>query len=152
MKIVYAYVVADIIHPGHILFLENAKKLGDKLFVGVLTDEAVMEKKPKPIMSFSDRLKIVEALECVDCAVAQDTYSPLNNVKEINPDILIESSSHPNKPANEYVKSIGGRVVSFPYYSEMSSTSIKKSVLKELIHQNMDEIKKKKELEDRRYG
>ena len=83
MKIVYAYVVADIIHPGHILFLENAKKLGDKLFVGVLTDEAVMEKKPKPIMSFSDRLKIVEALECVDCAVAQDTYSPLNNVKEI---------------------------------------------------------------------
>jgi len=148
VKIVYAYVVADIIHPGHILFLENAKKLGDKLFVGVLTDRAVMEKKPKPIMSFADRLKVVAALECVDCPVAQDTYSPLANVKEINPDIMIESSSHPDKPANEYVKSIGGRVVSFPYYSEMSSTEIKKNVLKELIHQNVDEIRKKKRFDD----
>ena len=52
MKIVYAYVCGDILHEGHLLFLENAKALGDKLIVGVLTDEAVMEKKARPALSF----------------------------------------------------------------------------------------------------
>ena len=45
MILVYAYVCGDILHEGHLLQLENAKAMGDKLIVGVLTDEAIMEKK-----------------------------------------------------------------------------------------------------------
>ena len=128
MKIVYAYVCGDILHMGHVLHLENARALGDKLIVGVLTDKAVMEKKPKPIVPFSERIMVVRALRCVDLAVAQETYSPLDNVKNIRPDILAESLSHPKQPANEFMESIGGRVVSLPYYPEQSSTSIKNCV------------------------
>ncbi|MBN2421497.1 adenylyltransferase/cytidyltransferase family protein [Candidatus Woesearchaeota archaeon] len=129
MKTVYAYVCGDILHEGHLLFLENAKKLGDKLIVGVLTDEAVMEKKPKPLISFKERMRLIQALKCVDCAVPQNEYSPLNNLKAIQPDIHVESTSHIGNP---YLKELetyfGGRIVMLPYYNEQSSTSIKQKI------------------------
>jgi len=125
----YAYVVADIFHLGHLQHLLNCKALCDKLFVGVLSDQATMEKKPRPIVSLAERLQIIRALKCVDVAVAQNTYSPLENVREIKPDILFESASHKEKPANELMKAIGGKVISMPYYPDQSSTAIKKKVL-----------------------
>ncbi len=133
-KIVYAYVVGDIIHKGHILHLENAKALGDKLVVGVLTDEAVMEKKPKPIISFNERMVLVNALKCVDCVVAQDTYSPINNIKSLEPDILAESTSHSKDDLKEIRKVTSYlvcRVVVLPYFPEQSSTEIKKKIKNE---------------------
>ena len=126
--IVYTYVVADLLHTGHILYLKNAKALGDKLIVGVLTDEATMEKKPRPTIPFKERLQTVQSLKFVDCAVAQHEYSPVNNVRKINPDILVESNSHSVQPANAYMREIGGRVVSMPYYPETSSTEIKEKI------------------------
>ena len=133
-KIIYTYVVGDIIHVGHLTYLENAKNLGgleDKLIVGVLTDEATMEKKPKPTLQFSERMRLVKALRCVDCVVAQHTYSPLENVKSIHPDILVESSSHEERPADKYIKDYGGRVVVLPYSPEQSSSNIKDKVREE---------------------
>lgn len=129
-KVVYAYVVGDIIHIGHLKALENAKKQGDFLVVGVLTDEAVMEKKPKPIISFRERVATVQALKCVDRAVVQETYSPLENVKKLKPDVLMESDSHEDQPANNYVEEYGGKVVITPYYKLQSSTKIKQKVKK----------------------
>ena len=74
MILVYAYVVADILHCGHLEALRNARALGDKLIVGVLTDEAVCEKKPKPVVPFKERFDLVRALDMVDAVVAQDEY------------------------------------------------------------------------------
>ncbi len=134
MKIVYAYVVADLLNIGHVTFLETAKKLAGlegKLIVGVLTDEATMGKKPKPILSFNERSRIVQALRCVDEVVAQKTYSPLDNVKEIRPDILIESESHTKEAiqdARKVVESYDGKIIVFPYYSGQSSTKIKETI------------------------
>ncbi len=119
----YTYVVADICHFGHILYLKNAKSLCDKLIVGVLTDKATMEKKPKPIMPFKERLQIVQELSCVDAVVAQETYSPDNNIAHIKPDILIESTSHKTPSDNPW-----GRTVNLPYFPAQSSTRIKKLV------------------------
>ena len=132
-KIVYAYMVADLLHIGHVLALENAKKLnGDcKLIVGVLTEKAVLEKKPKTILSFSERRKLVESLKCVDCVVAQDEYSPINNIKTIKPDILMESDSHSEKDLEEtrkVAKLIGCKVQVMPYFPEQSSSAIKKVI------------------------
>lgn len=124
MRIGYAYVVGDILHPGHLLHLRNCKALCDKLIVGVLTDEATMEKKPMPTMSFPDRIALVAEMECVDAAVAQETYSPLPNVLEIKPDILFESSSHEIKAYHEFQ----GRIIVMPYYPAQSSTKIKEKV------------------------
>ena len=128
MKIGYCYIVGDIIHTGHLLHLENCSKLCDVLFAGVLSDKAVMEKKPKPVMSLKERIDIIGSLKFVTCAVCQDTYSPLDNCMAIRPDILFESTSHKEMPANNFMKSIGGRVIVMPYYSEQSSTNIKEKI------------------------
>ena len=97
MKIVYSYYVLDIVHRGHLKMMENAKAIAGKegkLIVGILTDEAVMEKKSKPSLSFDERFDLANALKYVDLVVTQETYSPLPNVKKIKPDILMEISSH----------------------------------------------------------
>ncbi len=133
MKIIYTYVVADVQHTGHLLYLQNAKALGDKLIVGVLTDKAVMEKKKKPILSFQERLRMIQAMRCVDCAVAQDNYSPLHNVQVIQPDILIESESHiGNKYLKDIEGSFKGQIIFMPYYPEQSSTEIKQKIKKKI--------------------
>ena len=134
MKLVYSYYVLDIVHKGHLLMMKNAKAIaGDdgKLIVGILTDEAVMEKKEKPILSFEERIELASAIKYVDVAVAQETYSPLPNVMRIKPDILMESTSHDEEAiekAREYMDSINGKVVVLPYFPSQSSKEIKNSI------------------------
>ena len=134
MKIVYSYYVLDLIHKGHLLMMKNSKALAGKdgkLIVGILTDEAVMELKPRPIISFDERFDLANAIKHVDLVVAQETYSPLPNVKKIKPDILMESSSHTDEAiedAREVMESIGGKVIVIPYYPSQSSTSIKEKI------------------------
>ncbi len=134
MKIVYSYYVLDLVHKGHLKMMENAKAIAGKngkLIVGILTDEAVMELKPRPIISFDERFDLANAIKYVDLVVAQETYSPLPNVKQIKPDILMESSSHTDEAiedAREVMESIGGKVIVIPYYPSQSSTSIKEKI------------------------
>ena len=134
MNIVYSYYVLDIVHKGHLVMMKNSKAMAGKdgkLIVGILTDEAVMEKKPKPILSFEERMDLAGAIKYVDGVVAQSSYSPLENVKNIRPDILMESSSHEEADigkCRDYIESIGGRVIVIPYYPSQSSTSIKKTI------------------------
>jgi len=125
MIIVYTYMVGDVLHKGHLQYLKNAKALGDKLVVGILTDEAVMEKKSKPIIGFLERYDIVDALVFVDLAVSQATYSPEHNVSVIRPDILVESDSHKEPFNNPF-----GRTVVMPYFPIQSSSRIKDRVSK----------------------
>ena len=128
MIIVYAYVCGDVLHKGHIEHLKNCRALGDKLIVGVLTDAAIMEKKPRPAMNFDERFDLVRSLKWVDVAVAQHKYSPLDNVMALRPDILAEATDHEEQPANKFMESIGGRVFAMPYYPDHSSTQIKSEI------------------------
>ena len=130
MILVYAYVVADILHCGHLEALRNARALGDKLIVGVLTDEAVMEKKSKPVVPFKERFDLVRALDMVDAVVGQDEYSPLKNVIKMNVDVLAESDSHEHvtKKFIDFLATKGVRVVTYPYFPGHSSTGIKEKV------------------------
>ena len=102
-----------------------------KLIVGILTDEAVMEKKSKPVLSFEERIELARAIRYVDAAVAQETYSPLPNVMKIKPDILMESTTHDEaeiEKARKYMESINGKVIVLPYFPSQSSTKIKKAI------------------------
>jgi phosphoenolpyruvate phosphomutase len=134
MKIVYAYAVADLLHIGHLHAFENAKSIAGKdgrLIVGVLTDGATMEKKKQPTISFEERIRMVRALECVDVAVMQDTYSPLKNVRKIKPDILMESDSHTEEDlleTNKVCDKINCKIMMMPYYGVQSSTGIKNNI------------------------
>jgi len=133
MKVGYAYVVADLIHIGHLKYLQACKSLCDKLIVGILTDGAVMEKKGKPIISFGERLETIKSLRCVDVAVKQETYSPLPNVKQLHVDIIFESTSHAPEAAAKAKKvmdKLKGRLIVMPYFAGQSSTAIKNKVLR----------------------
>lgn len=139
MKIVYSYYVLDIIHTGHLLMMKNAKAIAGKdgkLIVGILTDSAVMEKKRQPTLSLRERMSIAEAIKYVDLVVAQDTYSPLNNIISIKPDILMESASHDFEEIEEIeneIKALGlkTKIIQLPYYPLQSSTKIKKEIKNE---------------------
>jgi phosphoenolpyruvate phosphomutase len=134
MKLVYSYYVLDIVHKGHLLMMKNAKAIAGndgKSIVGILTDEAVMEKKERPILSFEERIELATAIKYVDVAVAQETYSPLPNVIRIKPDILMESTSHGEEAiekAREVMDNINGKVVVLPYFPSQSSTDIKNNI------------------------
>ncbi|MCD6236703.1 MAG: FAD synthase [Thermoplasmata archaeon] len=80
--------VFDILHLGHIRYLEEAKGLGDELVVVVAHDETVKKRKHTPIMPQEMRRKIVESLKCVDKAVNGKEGDMLDIVKEIRPDII----------------------------------------------------------------
>ena len=76
-------------------------------------------------------LPISNAIKYVDLVVAQETYSPLPNVKKIKPDILMESSSHDDESieeARKVMESIKGKVIVIPYYPSQSSTDIKNNI------------------------
>lgn len=125
MRVGYAYVVGDLVHSGHIRHLRNCKALCDFLIVGVLTKEAVLEKKPAPVLDFKERVDIISELRSVDAVVAQETYSPEGNVNDIRPDVLFESSSHDSPTINKH-----GRTLIMPYFPGQSSTNIKNQIRK----------------------
>jgi bifunctional ADP-heptose synthase (sugar kinase/adenylyltransferase) len=133
-RIVYSYYVLDIVHRGHLLQMENAKATAGKdgiSIVGILTDNAVMEKKSKPILGFDERMLLAQAIKFNDFVVAQDTYSPLPNIKNIHPDILMESNSHNDndiEKARSLMKKLEGKVIVTPYYPMICSTEIKKKI------------------------
>ena len=130
-NVVYSYYCLDILHIGHIIDLKKSKEVAGgngTLIIGILTDEAIMEKKPKPIFSFNERFEIASSIKYVDEVVPQKTYSPLDNLILFKPNILMESTSHSQESIDKltnYMKSVGGRVVMNPYYKEQSSTKIK---------------------------
>ena len=133
MKIVYSYYVLDIVHEGHLAQMRNAKALAGTdgvSIVGILTDKAVLEKKPKPIMSFNERVGLARALKFNDVVVPQNTYSPISNVQALLPDIVCESTSHKKEDIEKLKKSTTARVVVFPYYPYQSSTKIKDKIVK----------------------
>lgn len=124
MRVGYAYVVGDILHVEHLRHLRNCRNLCDKLIVGVLTDEAAMEKKPRPTVPFLERMHMVEGIRWVDAVVAQTTYLPLNNILMLEPDILFEHEKH---EVTHYPQ-FKGRVMVMPFSPGHSSTLIKERI------------------------
>jgi len=140
MILVYSYYVMDILHKGHLEMLRNAKAIAGsdgRLIVGILTDKAVMEKKPRPILSFEERVELAHSIDCIDLVVAQKTYSPYNNIESIRPDILMESTSHfeVSKKEKALMTELTSRrkirVIVIPYFPEHSSTQIKRQMRRE---------------------
>jgi FAD synthetase len=87
MKRVVATGTFDILHPGHLYYLEQSKKLGDELTVIVARDVNVKH-KPKPIIPEEQRRRMVAALRCVDRAILGDETDMFRPIEEIRPDII----------------------------------------------------------------
>jgi rfaE bifunctional protein nucleotidyltransferase chain/domain len=124
-KVVYAYVVGDLWHVGHKRAMHQAKALGDYLIVGVLTDEAVWAYKRQPVIPFKQRMEIVEDCKAVDEVVEQTELDPTENLKKIQPDIIVHGDDwDENFPGAEYMRSIGKEAVLTKYDNEQSSSNI----------------------------
>ncbi|MEA5037002.1 Bifunctional protein HldE [bioreactor metagenome] len=87
MKRVVATGTFDILHPGHIYYLEESKKLGDELWVIVAREKNVVH-KPRPIVSEEQRLKMIRSLKCVDHAVLGDHIDMYKPIQEIDPAVI----------------------------------------------------------------
>jgi cytidyltransferase-like protein len=136
MNVVYSYFSLDIVHRGHLLMMKNAKAIAGpdgRLIVGIVSDHALLSAKGQlPILSFSERLELAQSIRYIDVVVGQDEYSPIENVRQIKPNILMESESHSELQIEEgrkLMKSLGGRVIIMPYFNDQSSTKIKKSII-----------------------
>jgi len=123
----------DILHPGHISYLRQAKDLGDCLVVAVNSDRAVRELKgPKrPILTEDERCILVTAMDMVDYAVIFDDVSPQSIIASVLPDVLVKGGDWPIDAiiGRAEVEANGGRVISLPYIDGSSTTDIVDRIL-----------------------
>ncbi|PYR78072.1 MAG: D-glycero-beta-D-manno-heptose 1-phosphate adenylyltransferase [Acidobacteria bacterium] len=114
-KVVFTNGVFDLLHPGHIRYLQDARQLGDALIVGLNSDRSVRANKgpERPITPEAERAEILEALECVDAVAIFDEETPANIIKRIQPDVLAKGADWgpDNIVGRDTVEARGGRVV-----------------------------------------
>jgi len=124
----------DILHAGHIHYLNSARSLGDLLIVGLNSDKSVKKIKGalRPINSEKERAYTLSALECVDYIVLFDEETPEKLIKEIKPDILVKGADWEEEKivGAKFVKSYGGKVERIPFKFETSTTKIIDKILK----------------------
>jgi rfaE bifunctional protein nucleotidyltransferase chain/domain len=131
-KIVFTNGVFDIIHRGHVAYLNEAKKLGDVLIVGLNSDSSVKQIKgdSRPINNENDRAYVLVNLKAVDIAAIFEEDTPYNLIKSIVPDVLVKGGDW--KPedivGSDIVLKSGGRVLSLSYIDDYSTTGILKRI------------------------
>ena len=124
----------DILHYGHVSYLNAAKKPNRVLVVGLNSDASVQRIKGtgRPIVSEKSRAAVLASLACVDYVVIFREDTPLGIIKTLKPDILIKGADWKQKDivGAEIVKSHGGRVEFIKYEEHFSTSSIIQSILK----------------------
>ncbi len=134
-KVVFTNGCFDLLHIGHIKFLEEARKLGDCLIVAINSDASVRRIKgtSRPIISDKDRADILSALRYVDYVVIFDENEPLTLLKALKPDVLVKGKNL--KPeeivGREFVLSYGGEVKRLPFFRGISTDQIIHSIRNE---------------------
>jgi D-glycero-beta-D-manno-heptose 1-phosphate adenylyltransferase len=119
----------DILHRGHVTYLEEARALGKTLIVGVNTDASArrLNKAPdRPINPLEDRIAVLAALESVSLVIPFDEDTPLALIQLVRPDHLVKGGdwSEDKIVGHEFVKSYGGQVHSIPFRFSRSTTEL----------------------------
>ncbi len=134
-KVVMTNGCFDILHPGHVAYLEQARKLGDRLVIAVNDDDSVKRLKgeSRPINTLSRRMSVLAALECVDWVVPFNEETPERLICEVKPDILVKGGDYtPDQIAGgKCVKQNGGEVVVLDYVEGHSTSDIINNILKQ---------------------
>ena len=130
MTVVFTAGVWDILHVGHIRLLERARALGDKLIVGVLTDDAAAAYKPRPLVPFEQRREIIEALRVVDGIEVVEHTNATPVLQRLRPDILVHGSDVHDawEIGQTWMRENGGQFVVLPYTQDVSSTLLKERI------------------------
>lgn len=128
-RIVFTNGVFDLLHVGHVRYLEFARSLGQTLIVGVNSDASVraLEKQPgRPIVPASQRAEVVAALQCVDFVCIFDELRPDDTIRALRPDVHVKSAQYKVEelPEAQAVADVGGEIVLAPHLSGISTTDI----------------------------
>ena len=123
----------DLLHPGHIRLLEQARSLGDVLILALNSDAGIRRMKglARPILPEAERCQIALALEAVDAVTLFDEDTPRELIAEILPDVLVKGADWTHFVAGrEEVEAAGGQVLNLPLEPGYSSTNIVEQLLR----------------------
>lgn len=127
-RIVFTNGVYDLLHRGHVEYLEEARALGDRLVVGVNTDASVRRLKgpSRPIVTLEDRAAVLRALACVDLVVAFDDDTPLRLIEAVQPDVLVKGADYAvgEIVGREVVEARGGLVTTIALREGLSTSTL----------------------------
>jgi D-beta-D-heptose 7-phosphate kinase/D-beta-D-heptose 1-phosphate adenosyltransferase len=145
-RIVFTNGCFDILHRGHITYLNQAKALGDVLVLGINSDNSVRRLKgpARPINPLEDRMQVLSALSCIDLIVPFDGDTPSDLIKVIKPDVFVKGGDYTREslPEAQLVESLGGEVVLLPYLDDRSTSSIIERIRLAYTWQAEDRAKK----------
>jgi D-beta-D-heptose 7-phosphate kinase/D-beta-D-heptose 1-phosphate adenosyltransferase len=118
----------DILHAGHVTYLQQAREQGDRLIVAVNIDETVRKLKgeDRPVNPLEHRMRMLAALECVDWVLPFEEETPMRLICEVLPDVLVKGGDNdPDKiPGGDCVRENGGEVRVLSYVEGVSTTEI----------------------------
>ena len=134
--VIYTVGTWDLLHVGHLALLEYCKTLGDIVAVGVAADEVVASYKPSvPSVPLDQRMKMLNALECVDIVRPYHELEYVSICKELDVDIFVIGEDWGEKPHNlaveSYLRAAGKQIVQVNYNPQTSSTQIKQKVIEQ---------------------
>lgn len=133
-RVVFTNGCFDLLHPGHIRTLEEARSLGDVLVVGLNRDASVREAKgdSRPVVAENERAELLAALEAVDFVVLFGEPTPRELIGQLLPDVLVKGADWGSTEivGREEVEGAGGRVISIPLEPGYSTTGILQKIRK----------------------
>jgi len=134
-RIVFTNGVFDILHPGHLRYLQAARRHGDLLVVGLNSDASVRRNKgpARPINPEEERAEVLAALACVDAVSIFDDDTPADIIARVQPDILVKGADWPADQivGRDTVEARGGRVILEPVEQGYSTTTLIQKVRSE---------------------
>jgi D-beta-D-heptose 7-phosphate kinase/D-beta-D-heptose 1-phosphate adenosyltransferase len=126
--VVFTNGVFDLLHPGHVRYLQAARRLGGALIVGVNSDRSVRAIKgpERPVTPEIERAELLAALDCVDAAVVFDEETPHALIEALQPDVLVKGADWAEDAivGRDIVEARGGRVVRVPIEAGYSTSAI----------------------------
>jgi rfaE bifunctional protein nucleotidyltransferase chain/domain len=128
-RVVFTNGCFDLLHPGHVAYLEQARSLGEALIVGVNTDASArrLDKgQERPLTPESDRARVLAALACIDRLVLFDEDTPLELITLLKPDVLVKGGDYQLSEivGREVVQARGGQVLTLPFVPGYSTTAL----------------------------
>jgi D-beta-D-heptose 7-phosphate kinase/D-beta-D-heptose 1-phosphate adenosyltransferase len=127
-RVVFTNGVFDLLHPGHVRYLQAARAEGDALIVAVNSDRSVRGNKgpSRPVIPEAERAEIVASLACVDAAVIFDEATPADIIRAVQPDVLVKGADWAADAivGRDTVEARGGKVVRMPVEQGWSSSMI----------------------------
>ena len=118
----------DVLHAGHVEYLQEARRQGDVLIVGMNSDDSVKQLKgpSRPINNVDSRALVLAGLTAVDYVAVFEQSTPLELIKAVKPDVLVKGADYraDEVVGGEFVKSYGGRIYLAPLREGLSSSNI----------------------------